>query len=96
MKKVWHIFGRVTVLLLAALWLQTTVFAVECHGDNTLCENSGPEAVCTCDCHKAFEPAVDSPVYIGLPTRALVPALDETIRGLLLPDDIFRPPLANS
>ena len=91
-------FRRVTVLVLAAVWLQTVAHTVVCHSDNALCGHDGcsESTVCTCFCHMAFEPANDAPLFIGQPPLILIPASDETIRGLLLPDDIFRPPLTNS
>ncbi len=96
MHKAWHILRRVTVLLLAVIWFQTTAHMVVCHSDNALCGHSGSETVCTCDCHTVFESAADVPVYVEQPETLWGPSSDETTRSLLLPSDIFRPPLTNS
>jgi len=98
MKKVWNIFKRVTVLVLAAVWLQTVAHTVVCHSDNALCGHDGcsESTVCTCFCHMAFEPANDAPLFIEQPTLVPISSSNETISGLLLTADIFRPPLTNS
>ncbi len=97
MLKALHIFRRATVLLLAVVWFQTTAHLVVCHRDSALCGQDGCEesAVCTCHGHAAIEPVAEVSFHIGQPVSVLVPATDETIRALLLPDDIFRPPLTN-
>ena len=84
------------VLLLATVWLQTVAHAAVCHGDDTRCDCDSETTVCTCICHIAFEPAPHASVYVEQPNTVLTPSSDDTIRSLLLPDDIFRPPLVNS
>jgi hypothetical protein len=98
MGKVWQSLKCVLVLLLATVWLLTMAHTVACHSENVMCGHDGcPEsAVCTCVCHIAYEHTSSDPTCTAMTETAFVPSLDETIRGLLLPCDIFRPPLANS
>jgi hypothetical protein len=100
MRKGWYIVGRVTLLLLAAVWLQTTAHALVCHSDNALyghCDDGGAasECVCICACHAAVEPA-DALDYRASERTVFVPSVYVNQRGTSIPADIFRPPLANS
>ena len=100
MRKAWHIIGRVTLLLLAAVWLQTTAHLLVCHSHNALyghCDDGGTESecVCICACHAAVEPA-DTLDYRSSERTGFVPSVYVTLRGTSIPADIFRPPLANS
>ena len=96
MRKVWYNLRRLTLLLLATAWLQTVAHATVCHGDDTRCDCDSEATVCTCICHVACEPAPHVSFHVEQPNTVLIPSSDETIRSLLLPADIFRPPLANS
>ena len=99
MEKVWHSFLRFLSLVTIAVWFLTTAHTVVCHSDNALCGHDGcsESTACTCACHIVFEPADEAPVPIDQPSdTVLIPSLDETIRSLLLPNDIFRPPLTVS
>lgn len=69
---------------------------VVCHSDNAMCGHDGcaESTVCSCACHTAIAPLPDAPLFTTTRTETVwVPASDETIRALLLPNDIFRPPL---
>ena len=99
MEKVWHSLGRFLILVLAAVWFQTASHTAICHSDNTLCGQDGcaESTACTCVCHTVCMPTDEVPVFDVLPpVTVLIPSPDETPRGLLLPTDIFRPPLTNS
>lgn len=98
MKKVWHSFLRVLALVTVAVWFLTSAHTVLCHSDNALCGHDGcsDSTVCSCVCHIVFESSDEAPLFVDHPVAALIPSPDETIRGLLLPSDIFRPPVTNS
>jgi len=98
MNKVWKSLGRLMVLLLAAVWLHTVAHTATCHSDNALCGHDGcsESTVCTCFCHAAIEPTSEQSFSLEQPITVWVPSFDETTLALLLPDDIFRPPLTNS
>ena len=86
------------VLLLAAVWLHTVAHTAACHSDNTLCGHDGcaESTVCTCFCHAAVEATAEMSFFLEQPITFWAPSFDETTLALLLPDDIFRPPLTNS
>lgn len=86
----------ISLLLLLAFWFQTDARIVGCHGDNALCGSDASAAECACVCHDAFAPAANANVYLDRPKMERVSFSDETIRDLLIPNDIFRPPLTNS
>lgn len=98
MYKVLHIVKCLVVIAVAAVWFQNAAHTVICHTDNALCGHDGcsESTVCSCICHAAYEPVDDAPVCVDRVETAFVPSPDETIRALLLPNDIFRPPLTNS
>lgn len=93
-----HSLKSVLVLLLAAVWLLTLSHTVVCHSENAMCGHDGcsESTVCSCACHAAYEPVCDAPFCAVTIETVFVPSSNETIRGLLLPCDIFRPPLAHS
>lgn len=93
-----HIAGKLVVLVLAALWLHAVAHVAVCHSENALCGHDGctESTLHTCACHVAYEPFSAPPLVLEHVTTVLIPAADETIRALLLPADIFRPPLANA
>jgi hypothetical protein len=93
-----HFLKRVLLLACAAAWFQTVAHTVVCHSDNALFGHDGcsESTVCSCVCHAAFEPADDAPLFVRQPCAVLLPTENEPLRGLLLPSDIFRPPLARS
>lgn len=95
MRKAWHILRRATVLLLAAVWFQATAHTLVCHSDSSSCEHAGAETLCSCVCHAAFEPADEVPFVVDQPETVLVPVADMATPGVLLPSDIFRPPLTS-
>ncbi len=84
-------------MLLTAVWFASYLQTADCHSDNALCEHSGSsKTVADCDCHPSFEPLSVFPVqfHCRLTMRFYPPK--ETPYNLLLPDDIFRPPLTKS
>lgn len=98
MRKVVHILARLTILFCATVWLLTIAHTAISHSENAMCGHNGcsESVVCTCVCHIAYEHISSDPTCMAMTETAFVPSLDETICGLLLPCDIFRPPLANS
>lgn len=98
MRAFFHILERVLLLACATAWLQTVAHTGVCHSDNALSGHDGcsESTVCSCVCHAAYEPADAAPIYVQQPCVVLLPTADEPLRGLLLPSDIFRPPLARS
>ena len=97
MKMAWHILRRMVILVLAAVWFETSAEAGGCQTDNELCgHSSSATTVCDCDCHPAIEPLCETTVFVEHRKTGRVHSSDETIRDLLLPNDIFRPPLTNS
>lgn len=99
MKVFWHNLKRVAILLCAAVWFQTVAHTVVCHSDNALCghDECSESTVCACACHIAYECTfADEPICPVATEAYFVPSSDETVCGILLPCDIFRPPLAQS
>jgi len=86
------------VLLFATAWLDTMSHTVVCHSDNAMCGHDGcsESIVCTCACHIAYESVSDETLCVATIETVFIPSPNETICGLLLPCDIFRPPLAQS
>jgi len=86
------------VLLCVAAWFLTVAHTVVCHSENAMCGHDGcsESTVCLCPHHVAI--ASDSDLIVGAVETAPLAVLssDETVLGLLLPCDIFRPPLTNS
>ncbi len=95
MEKAWYRFLRFLTLVTVAVWFLTVAHALIGHSDTASCDHSASETACSCVCHTAFEPADEAPVLIEQPITVFIPSPDEKICGLLLPDDIFRPPLTN-
>jgi len=93
MKKVFYIFRRLALLLFAALWFQMITHIDICHSDDKCCQSESHTSNCSCLCHTACinqaEPCL--PVEHCEPVR--IPSVRQSVRALLLPDDIFRPPL---
>ena len=98
MKGFWQIFRRMAVLLLVSVWFGMVAHTAVCHSENALCGHDGcsESTVCSCFCHNAIEPFADMSGYIEQRETVWVPVSNETILALLLPNDIFRPPLTNS
>lgn len=98
MKRFWHRFGRLALALTAAVWLQLMAHIAVCHSENVMCGHDGctESTVCVCVCHTAIEPSPDIPSVSAPVSNVRIPVADESIRALLLPDDIFRPPLARA
>ena len=98
MKKGWQIFRRMAVLLLVSVWFGTVAHTVVCHSENAWCGHDGcsEATVCSCFCHQAIEPFADLSGPVEQGETVWISVSNETILALLLPSDIFRPPLANS
>ncbi len=86
------------VLLFMAVWFQTAAHTVAYHSNNALCgdDDCSGSTVCSCICHSPILPEIETYVCVGLQQTVWAPPSDETILALLLPADIFRPPLTNS
>jgi len=89
--------ARSMVFLCVAAWFLTVTHTVVCHSENAMCGHSGcsESTVCLCPHHVAITSDYDSTPCANNPLPPAVLPLDETIYGLLLPCDIFRPPLTN-
>jgi len=96
MARAWNKYLRVLALVTVSVWFQTASHNVLCHSDNALCEDSASETVCSCICHLVIDRADDLPACIVTIETARIPSQDEILRALLLPTDIFRPPLTIS
>ena len=96
MAQAWNRYLRVLTLVTVAVWFQTASHNVICHSDNALCEDSASETVCSCICHSSIDLSGDLPACIVTIETAHVASQDEILRALLLPTDIFRPPLTIS
>jgi hypothetical protein len=96
MARAWNKYLRVLTLVTVAVWFQTASHNVLCHSDNASCEDSASETVCSCICHSSIDLSGDLPACIVTIETAHVPSQDEILRALLLPTDIFRPPLTIS
>jgi hypothetical protein len=96
MAQAWNKYLRVLALVTVAVWFQTASHNVLCHSDNALCEDSASETVCSCICHPVIDRADDLPACIVTIETAHVASQDEILLALLLPTDIFRPPLTIS
>jgi hypothetical protein len=98
MSKVSQIVRRVVALVFAAVWFQTVVHTAACHCDEAIDDHGGcnESMVCSCACHHAIAPTHEAPVCAEHREIAWVPASNETVSLPLVPDDIFRPPLALS
>lgn len=98
MKRFWLKFGRLALALTAAVWLQLMAHIAVCHSENVMCGHDGctESTVCVCVCHIAIEPSHDIPAVAEPVMSVRIPVADESILALLLPDDIFRPPLAQA
>jgi len=94
MKKAFYILRQLAVLLFAVVWFQMTTHIEICHSDEAACGHSDTVTVCSCLCHVA---CINHPVEASLPIEhhetIKIPSADEMNRGLLVPNDIFRPPL---
>jgi len=86
------------ILLLVSVWFGTVAHTAVCHSENAWCGHDGcsESTVCSCFCHNAIEPFADMPACVEQRETVWIPVSNETIHALLLPDDIFRPPLTNS
>lgn len=98
MKRFWHKFGHLAVALTTIVWLQLMAHIAVCHSENVMCGHDGctESTVCVCVCHSAIEPYAESLLVSSPEEAAPIIVTDESIRALLLPDDIFRPPLARA
>ena len=86
----------VNYLLLAAFWFQTSGQILAGHADSALCGHAACDVECACVCHDVFASAASTAIYLEQPKMAGAPALDETTRDLLIPNEIFRPPPVRS
>lgn len=98
MKRFWHRFGRVVFALTTIVWLQLMAHIAACHSENVMCGHDGctESTVCVCVCHTAIENLSEAVLVSPPEEPAPMIVTDESIRALLLPDDIFRPPLAQA
>ena len=91
---------RIAVGALVAVWFMTIAHQVTYHIDNEMCGHGDEggahsECVCICACHAAISPTFNQDV--SAPEPILFAQSEYMILpGTCVPDDIFRPPLANS
>jgi hypothetical protein len=94
MKKAFSIFRRLAVLLLVTAWFQASTHIDVCHSDDDACGHAdSATSVCSCLCHVAYINQVDEIEPTAHHEIILIPSTDQTDLGLLIPTDIFRPPL---
>jgi hypothetical protein len=90
--------GRILVVFLTAVWLQTVVHSEVCHedeGEATHSHSCATSSTCTCVHHTPMaQLEVAQPCLVLCVTTWVAPT-DETVHSFLLPDDIFRPPVLN-
>ena len=98
MRKTLHILVRLAVIVCAATWFATVAHTMVCHSENAMCGHDGctESTVCLCPHHVAIASEADPIIGAAEATPLAVLSTDETVLGLLLPCDIFRPPLTNS
>lgn len=98
MRKAVHIFARFAVMLCAIVWFATVAHTVVCHSENAMCGHDGcsESTVCLCLHHMDLAPEAEPILCEDCASPLPVLPADETVLGLLLPCDIFRPPLTNS
>ncbi len=98
MRKLRHMLLRVVTVLTVAICFLLLAHTALCHSENVMCGHDGctESIVCVCVCHTAIENQAE-PVLVSPPEApAPITVSDESARALLLPDDIFRPPLARA
>lgn len=97
MRKAFHILVRLAVIACAAVWFETVAHTVVCHSENAMCghDGSSESTVCLCLHHVDLASDSDPSVCVEEAAPSVVLPADETVLGLLLPCDIFRPPLTN-
>ena len=87
---------RWAVLILAVLCSAASAQTVGWHDDNELCGHTDSATVCDSDCHPAISPSTATTIQVQHHKTERVHAVNDAIRDLLLPNDIFRPPPTNS
>lgn len=98
MRRILHIAGRLAVLVFMAVWFQTVTHVDVCHGGEASDEHGNAcsgSIACSCVCHTPMAP-VEEPVPCIVQTdEGGVEPMEQLVHTLLLPSDIFRPPVAH-
>jgi len=99
LKKIWHSVTRLIVVAFVATWFFTVAHETAYHSDHGMCghgdHGSHTECVCLCACHAAVEPSFTDFLYLP-EVIPFIPFDYISLLGTDVPNDIFRPPLANS